>query len=124
MSPQRLDPQTRARACRCGSGAIPYTEGDEPPSCAKCGHPLEAVRVDSGVGASIGVEARTGYPPPGPRPEPAQRPTGRDRARPSDAEPPPASIFAPQAGSGPSFDWPFGPEAANRPRRQRPGGAR
>jgi hypothetical protein len=124
MTAEPVDPPTRARACRCGSGAIPYTDGDESPSCVKCGRPLEAMIVDSGGTASIGVEDRTGHTPPGPRPEPAPRPTGRDRARPSDAEPPPAPILAPQAGSGPSFDWPFGPEAASGTCRQRPRGAR
>jgi hypothetical protein len=109
-----------APTCRCERGAIPYAE-DGATSCAKCGRALEPATADTQTGASIGVEERTGCPPPGPSPELAARPNGRDRARPPDAEPPPAPTLAPQAGSGESFDWPFRPGASTGPGR--PGGA-
>jgi hypothetical protein len=108
-----------APTCRCERGAIPYVE-DGSACCAKCGRDLEQATADTQNRASIGVEERTGCPPPGPSPESAARPNGRDRARPPDAEPPPAPSLAPQPGSGPTFDWPFGPGAAARPGR--PGG--
>jgi hypothetical protein len=112
-----------APTCRCERGAIPYLE-DGSASCAKCGRALEPATLDMQNSASIGVEERTGRTPPGPSPEPAARPNGRDRARPPDAEPPPAPTLAPQACSGPSFEWPFGPGAGKGPPGQRAGSAR
>jgi hypothetical protein len=116
MSVTRIDLPGQARTCRCGRGAIPYVD-DGLISCAKCGRAPEPATADTQTRASVGVEERTGCPPPGPSPEPATRPNGRDRARPLDAEPPPAPSLAPQAGSGPSFDWPFGPGAPTGPGR-------
>jgi hypothetical protein len=110
-----------ARGCRCGSGAIPYVE-DGLASCAKCGHAVEPPVVDLDVRAPLRLEDRTGCTPPGPSPEPAAHPIERDRGRPTDAEPPPAPSLAPHAGSGPSFDWPFGAGSHARAGRDRSGG--
>jgi hypothetical protein len=120
MSGGRIGLPGLASTCRCGRGAIPYVD-DGSPSCAKCGRPVETATTDTQTRASSGVEERTGCPPPGPSPEPAARPNGRDRARPTDAEPPPAPSLAPHAGSGLSFDWPFGSGAPTGPGQ--PGGA-
>jgi hypothetical protein len=100
VSARHIDVPALARACRCGSGAIPYVE-DESPSCAKCGHALEQAAVEPGVGASIGVEDRAGPPLPGPCPEPAARPhsVGAGHA-PAGARDTPPSV-APQPDSGP-----------------------
>lgn len=122
MSARPLEPPRLARGCRCGGGAIPYSEGGESPSCAKCGRALRPAASQLQIGASIGVEERTGGPGPGPRPEPAARPKRRVRAW--DAEPPPAPSLAPQAGSGPSFEWPFGACGGKGPSPRRAGGER
>jgi hypothetical protein len=100
VSGRHIDVPALARACRCGSGAIPYLE-DESPSCAKCGHALEQVAVEPEVGASIRVEDLAGCPLPGPCLEPTARPhrvgAGRPPAGARDA---PASLVS-QADAGP-----------------------
>ena len=118
MSARRPALPTPARGCRCGSGAIPYVE-DGSAACAKCGHALRPAATDPQVAASSGLEDRTGWPPPGPSPEPDARPVGPLSAQSPHADTRPAATLAPHAGSGRSFEWPFGPDnhAGSEPRR-------
>jgi len=91
------------RTCSCAHPIV-EREPAEAASCAKCGHWLELPYVSNDLPPRNGF----GAPPADRRPEPAAPRAERD-ATPTPAAIPRSVPALGQAGSGPSFDWPFAP---------------